>query len=104
MAVINLRAFTALVVDQDDAHRWMIHNLLKALGVGEVLTSSSNEDALNLLKRLSRKSVTERIDTVDFLIGDLKEEPLDGISMVRWIRMHGDSPNRFLPVILMATA
>ncbi|MAO56966.1 MAG: hypothetical protein CMM61_14905 [Rhodospirillaceae bacterium] len=104
MAVINLRAFTALVVDQDDAHRWMIHNLLKALGVGEVLTSSSNEDALGLLKRLSRKSVTERIDTVDFLIGDLKEEPLDGISMVRWIRMHGDSPNRFLPAILMATA
>jgi len=104
LAKINLRAFTVLIVDQDDAHRWMMHNLLAALGVGEVLTANSNDDALTLLKRLSKKSVKERIDSVDFMICDLFEGPLNGIAMVRWIRMHRESPNRFLPVILMAKA
>lgn len=101
---LNLRAFTVLIVDQDDAHRWMLHNVLKALGVGEVLTASNNEDALNLLKRLSKKAVGERIDTVDILICEAFAKPLDGTSLVRWVRMHPDSPNRFLPVILMAPA
>ncbi|MEQ9361723.1 MAG: response regulator [Rhodospirillales bacterium] len=104
MANINLRSFTVLIVDQDDAQRWMIHNLLQALGVGEILTANSNDDALNLLKRLSKKSITERVDAVDFMICDMFEELLNGIGMVRWIRMHRDSPNRFLPVILMAKA
>jgi len=104
LANINLRSFTVLIVDQDDAHRWMMHNLLQALGVGEILTANSNDDALNLLKRLSKKSITERVDTVDFMICDMFEELLNGIGMVRWIRMHRDSPTRFLPVILMAKA
>ena len=102
MATINLRAFTVLVADQDDAHRWMIHNLLQALGVGEVLTATSNDDAHALLKRLARKPVSERIDTVDFMICNMFEAALNGIELLRWVRMHRDSPNRFLPVILMA--
>lgn len=102
MASLNLRAFTVLVVDQDDAHRWMLHNVLTALGVGEVLTATTNEDALALLKRLSKKNVGERIDTVDLVICEAFSKPLDGTSLVRWVRMHADSPNRFLPVILMA--
>lgn len=104
LATINLRSFTALVVDQDDAHRWMIHNLLQALGVGEVLTASNCEEALSLLKRLSKKPVSERIETVDFLICDVGEDAVNGIALVRWIRMHRESPNRFLPVILMDSA
>jgi CheY-like chemotaxis protein len=104
LAQINLRGFTALIVDQDDAHRWMIHNLLKALGVGNVLTAANIDEALNLLKRLSKKPVSERIDTVDFMICEMGESDLDGVAMVRWVRMHRDSPNRFLPVILMANS
>lgn len=104
LANINLRAFTALIVDRDDAHRWMMHNLLQALGVGEILTASNNDEALNLLRRLSKKPVSERIDTVDFMICDIGDEVLNGIAMVRWVRMHKESPNRFLPVILMDKA
>lgn len=102
MANVNLRAFTVLVIDQDDAHRWMLHNAMEALGVGEVLTANTNEDALALLKRLTKREVAERVDTVDVMIADLSGQPLDGINLVRWLRMHPESPNRFLPAIMMA--
>ena len=102
MGSINLRSFSVLVVDLDDAHRWMLNNALEGLGVGEVMTANSNEDALNMLKRLGKRDMAERVDSVDIVVCDLEGQPVDGTSLVRWIRMHPDSPNRFLPVILMA--
>lgn len=82
----------------------MLHNALKALSIGEVFTANSNEEALNVIKRLNTYEPRERLDMVDFVLCDLEDTPIGGIDLLRWVRMHRESPNRFLPVVLMANA
>lgn len=104
MSNVSLRKFKVLIVDQDDAHRWLMHNVLKAMGAGEVMTTASAGEAMSFMKRLTKQPVRTRINSIDFIFADLFMEPMDGISFLRWIRTNAESPNRFLPTILMGAS
>ena len=103
MGNITLRAFTVLVVDKDDSHRWLLNNVLESLGVGEVITANSNDEALSLIKRLGALSIRKRVQALDMVFMDLDMPGTDGLSVLQWVRMNENSPNPFLPIILMDT-
>jgi len=89
----NLRALNVLVVDDNDNMCSIIKSVLIALGV-EHYNIKVCHDAVEALREL-------RIFAADIAICDWKMEPLDGIDFTRMIRTGNDSPNIYLPIIML---
>jgi two-component system, chemotaxis family, chemotaxis protein CheY len=81
----------ALVVEDNVHMRTLLRSLLMALGIREVLEASSGRDAFEILR--------ERMP--DLVLTDLSMKPLDGIEFTREVRLSGDSPNPYVPIIMV---
>ncbi|NQW12120.1 MAG: response regulator [Alphaproteobacteria bacterium] len=80
-----------LVVDDDRASRALTMSLCESIGAVEVQQARSGFEALELLRRF----------TPDIIISDLVMEEMDGIGFTRRIRSHPESPNPYVPIILL---
>lgn len=80
-----------LVVD-DNAHmRTILVEVLRAIGVRDLIEAASGAEALQKM----------RAHPVDVVLTDLAMEPIDGIEFVRLLRNAPDSPNQMIPVIMV---
>ncbi|HTW36123.1 MAG TPA: response regulator [Rhizomicrobium sp.] len=87
----NLDHLKALVVE-DNAHmRVLLRSLLQALGIGTVYESVDGASGFSELR--DRKP--------DFVLTDLSMKPVDGIEFTRRVRLGRDSPNPYLPIIMV---
>lgn len=91
MAAYNIENLAFLVVDDNRHIREMVNHLLKVLGVKIVRGASDGEEALKVLNEFNP----------DIVICDWAMAPIDGIEFLRRIRQDADSPNPFLPVIML---
>ncbi len=83
--------FKALVVE-DNAHmRVLLRSLLLALGVKNVYEAAEGLTGFEELR--NRKP--------DFVLSDLSMKPVDGIEFTRMVRMGKDSPNPYVPIIMV---
>jgi CheY-like chemotaxis protein len=88
---ISLDHLKALVVE-DNAHmRILLRSLLLALGVSKVFESV--DGASGFVELRERKP--------DFVLTDLSMKPVDGIEFTRMIRQRKDSPNFYVPIIMV---
>jgi two-component system, chemotaxis family, chemotaxis protein CheY len=86
-----LLPITVLIVD-DNAHmRVIIKELLRAAGVQEIKEASDPIEAFEFLKTVP----------VDLLLADLSMPIIDGVEFTQMIRTSSDSPNPFLPIIMV---
>lgn len=91
MSGINFDHLKALVVE-DNAHmRMLLRSLLMALGVGKVFESTDGSSGFVELRE--RKP--------DFVLTDLSMKPVDGIEFTRKVRLGKDSPNPYVPIIMV---
>jgi CheY-like chemotaxis protein len=82
----------ALVVE-DNAHmRAILRTLLGGMGIGEVVEAADGGRAFALLPRAKP----------DFVVTDLTMAPVDGIAFTYELRNSPESPNPFLPVIMVS--
>jgi len=80
-----------LLVD-DNAHmRMLLSEILRAIGVKDVLEATDGAQALQTL----------RLHPVDIVMTDLAMEPLDGIDFLQLLRNSADSPDQMCPVIMI---
>lgn len=94
MSAYRFTYLKILVVDDNRNMLGLLQDILRAMGVGEVVTADNGASAIEIL--------TDSVSTpVDIVITDLSMEPMDGDALTRWIRNDPNSPNRFLPVILL---
>src|SRR5271154_5737092 len=88
---ISLDHLKALVVE-DNAHmRILLRSLLLALGVNKVFESV--DGASGFVELRERKP--------DFVLTDLSMKPVDGIEFTRRVRLGKDSPNFYVPIIMV---
>lgn len=80
-----------LVVEDNEDMLMIMRNLLEAFGVGQVITARNGEDGFT-------KYCAEN---PDLIITDWMMQPCDGIMLTERIRRSKESPNQFVPVILM---
>ncbi len=80
-----------LVVDDNHHMRSLIKELLKAIGVNNVLEAADPTDAFEIL----------RTNPIDLLLVDFSMPMIDGVEFVQMIRNSADSPNPFIPVIMV---
>jgi two-component system, chemotaxis family, chemotaxis protein CheY len=82
---------TILVVDDNHHMRSIIKELLRAIGVQEVREANDPVEAFELLKSTP----------IDLILADLSMPIIDGVEFIRMVRTSADSPNPFLPVIMI---
>jgi two-component system, chemotaxis family, chemotaxis protein CheY len=87
----DLSGLKGLVVDDSLFMQRVMSQLLRALGVGEVITAGNGYQAYD---RFSRS-------IPDFVITDWDMETQDGPTFVKRVRTDPESPNPFVPVIML---
>jgi two-component system, chemotaxis family, chemotaxis protein CheY len=82
---------TVLVVDDNHHMRTIIRELLRSIGVTDIKEAADPVDAFELLKSVP----------VDLLLADLSMPIIDGVEFVQMVRNSADSPNPFLPIVMI---
>lgn len=80
-----------LIADDDKRVAMIVRQVLESLGFKTIHTARDGESALDML----------RTDQIDMVITDWQMSPMDGISLVKYLRTSDTSPNRFMPVIML---
>ena len=98
----DLSLLSVLLVEDSMFMRNILRGVMQALGVGKLHVANDGEDAIDLLRQLSDDAAQSGYGSVDMIIVDLFMPKVDGLMMLRWLRRHDESPNRFMPVIMMS--
>jgi CheY-like chemotaxis protein len=89
---IRLDRLTVLVVDDNEHITWLLRSILHELGVRMVVDAHDGKEAFV-------KFVAEQ---PDLILTNWEMLPVNGIDFVKQIRTDEDSPNRFVPVIMLS--
>ena len=80
-----------VIADDIERMRALLRGLLEALGVERIREAADGEAAFAAI----------RDRTPDLLITDFEMHPVNGAELIRRVRRHQDSPDRFLPIIMV---
>jgi CheY-like chemotaxis protein len=101
MAALNLDRLSVLVVEDSPFIRSLLTNSLKILGVGIVTTRDHGGEAIDFLKQVKEDPMKAGVMGVDLILSNWRMSPVDGMMLLRWVRRHKDSPDRFIPFVLI---
>lgn len=91
MNAYDLSDLKGLVVDDSRFMRQVVEQLLRALGVGDVVTAVNGFDAYKQCYS----------NNPDFVIMDWDMDDYDGPSFVKRVRTDPEAPNPFVPIIML---
>jgi len=91
MARIRLDRLSVLLLDDNRNMLKLMQEILRALGIRNVICATDAAEAFSEM----------RIAAIDLVIVDWEMTPLSGIEFVKLIRTAKDSPNVFVPVIML---
>ena len=86
-----LQSLNILLVDDNQHMRAIASAILQSAGIRNIREVSDGAMALEAL----------RLHAVDLAIVDFNMFPLDGVEFTRLVRNSADSPNPYLPIIMM---
>ena len=81
----------ALIIEDNSHMRILLRSLLLALGIKHVFESADGASGY----------VALREKKPDFVLTDLSMKPVDGIEFTKMVRTAKDSPNPYLPIIMV---
>jgi len=103
MARLDFTSLRLLLVDDSDFMRSLIGGILRALKVETIVHARNGDEAIQILKRDARAAARGE-PSIDIVLCDLVMEPGDGLKVLRWVRRHRRSPNRFMPFLMISGA
>jgi two-component system, chemotaxis family, chemotaxis protein CheY len=87
----NFERLNVLLIEDDQAMRALVRDMLFAFGIQNIATATDGSRAYAELRHFP----------ADFVITDWAMEPLDGIEFTKMVRTAADSPNPFVPIIML---
>ena len=100
MSELQLERFNILLVEDNVFVRNTLEDLLRYFKIEQIKTARDGEEAIAFLKEMSRA----RHPGPDIIISDLIMSPINGQLLLRWVRTAKESPNRFVPFIMVSGA
>ena len=91
MTPTGFEGLKVLVVEDNKFMRSLVRELLQCVGIKDIAEAADGWTAIEHMRR----------DPPDLVLTDLTMAPVDGLELVRHVRNHEDSPNPFLPVIMV---
>lgn len=92
-----------MVVEDNEYMLDILANGIWRMGFTRLQKYKSGKDAVEYLKLTSR-GVGNAVEPIDIVISDLIMSPVGGIHLLRWLRDDSQSPNRFMPFIMVSGA
>ena len=91
MPEVDIKNIKVLIVEDNVHFRTLLRTILQALGVESLEEARDGAEAIEVLKTFQ----------ADLAVIDWKMDGVNGIECVRRLRRDEDSPNRFLPIIMV---
>jgi CheY-like chemotaxis protein len=91
MAGYNLEDLDVLVVDDNRHMRSLIRDLLRAIGIGNIVEANDGMSGFQQLRNFEP----------DVVITDLMMQPIDGLQFARMVRNERRSPQPYVPIIMV---
>ena len=82
-----------MLVEDDPSIRLLLRDMLSTFGVEKIVTVRDGTKAFPGLRQFP----------ADIVITDWVMEPLDGLEFTRIVRNQPDSPNPFVPIIMLTS-
>ena len=101
MKNIDLSRVSILVVEDSQFIRSLIVNCLRVLGVGSIKSVDDGTQAIDFIKQVADNPMKAGMMSIDMIISDWEMSPVNGMLLLRWIRRHKDSPDRFTPFLML---
>jgi CheY-like chemotaxis protein len=101
MSNYDFGLFSALVVEDNSYLQTLLFQSLKAIGVGNVKTVEHGGLAIDLLRMIKQNPSQAGMMNVDLIFSNWQMSPVDGMMLLRWVRRHKESPNRFVPFTMV---
>ncbi|MFZ5609126.1 MAG: response regulator [Pseudomonadota bacterium] len=98
---MDLERLTVLLAEDSPFIRSLLTNSLKVLGVGTVIAVEDGGAAIEFIQKVHKDPVKAGVMAIDIVITNWEMSPVNGMMLLRWIRRHKDSPDRFLPVMMI---
>ena len=100
MANYDLERLNVLVVEDNAYVRRLIVGSLRAFGIGQIKTAGHGGTAIDLLRLVAADPMKAGIMSIDMIVSNWQMSPVDGLMLLRWVRRHKESPDRFIPFIM----
>lgn len=100
----DLGLFTVLVVDDNPFMLRLLSSVLFTLRVGNVVTASDGGQAIARLKLMGDNPVKAGMMSVDVVMSNWMMSPVDGLTLLKWLREDKASPDRFMPFVMVSGA
>ena len=88
----DLSSLHIMLVDDNQHARRLMREILSGLGIRQVQAYDSVENAIHEINQ----------HQFDLALVDWFMEPMDGLQLVRWIRTAKESPDPYLPIIMVS--
>lgn len=88
---LDLSGLSVLVVEDNEHMRHLLRMVLRALGIENVIEAENGEQAIEI--------ITTRAP--DIVFTDWIMQPVDGLELATFIRNAPESPNPFMPIIMV---
>ncbi len=93
---------SAVVAEDNEQSRSLLHSALRHLGVGRVILKPDGRDTIDFLEKVFEGKDKEQYPPIEAVFANWTMAPVDGMLLLRWIRHHEHSPNRFMPFVLLS--
>jgi len=104
LAVYNFERLKLLLVEDNKYIRDVLDNLLRHLSFSSIAVAENGADAIEYMKTIGSTVGVGGGHAVDLVISDLVMSPVNGLLFLRWLRTAKESPNRFMPFIMLSGA
>jgi two-component system, chemotaxis family, chemotaxis protein CheY len=91
LAAVPTLPITVLVVDDNQHMRTILKELLRAVGLKKIKEAEDAVEAFEIIKTF----------TIDLVLVDYAMPLIDGIEFTKMVRTSSDSPNVFLPIVMI---
>ncbi len=98
---IDLSRVSVVVVEDSQFIRSLIVNCLRVLGVGSIKSVDDGSQAIEFIKQVFDDPMKAGMMSIDMIISDWEMSPVNGMILLRWIRRHKESPDRFIPFLML---
>lgn len=84
--------------------RNLLVSTLHALGIERVTTAQNGEEAIQILRPPKGVTGASTLPGFDLVLADYVMPVVDGGMLLRWVRLGAESPDRFLPFVMISAA
>ncbi len=102
-ATYDLSRLNVLLVEDSNFMQNLLGRVLRNLDIRQVTMASDGAEAIHLIKKHNNKnlSLSSKERPFNLIICDWVMSPIDGKMLLQWLRTHKDSPDPFLPFVML---